>query len=139
MQLIAHRNQLDALPPSPLKNHIIARRQSLIETDDDIPPIFIIVEEDDDITGPDYAFVGNRGLLSDLFEEHEPKHPEFASPYEWASYLLELEIYEVLLLTHGEDGALIYVPESLVEAHPDLKWVLTSDEQEEFSDPQPLQ
>ena len=57
MQLITHRNQLDALPPSPLKNYIATRYQDLVETEDDLPPIFVIVQEDDDITGRDYAFV----------------------------------------------------------------------------------
>jgi hypothetical protein len=139
MQLFTHRSHLDALPESPLKKHIIARYDDLVETEDDIPPIFIIVEDSDAITGPDYAFIGNRGLLTDLFGEHEPGHPEFARPYEWASYLPPLKLYEVLLLTaSGEDGYLILIPEAVVEAQPDLKWVLTDEHQGGLSDPQPL-
>lgn len=138
MKLLSHINKIENLPPSPLKDHINVRYQSLFETQDDVPPNIVLVEEDDDITGSDFAFVGPRGLLSDLFEEHEPGHPEFARPYEWASYLPELHIYEVLLLISGEDGYLILIPESIVEAHPDLKWILTDESQGGLSDPQPL-
>jgi hypothetical protein len=98
----------------------------------------VLVEEGDDITGPGYAFVGNRGLLSDLFEETGPGETEFCRPYEWASYLPELNIYEVLLLIHGEDGVFIYVIDSIVEANPKLHWVLTDESQGGLSDPQPI-
>ncbi len=37
-----------------------------------------------------------------------------------------MKVYEVLFLVCGEDGYWIYIPEDYVEAHPDLKWVLTS-------------
>ena len=104
----------------------------------DHPDGAVLVEDDDDITGPDFAFVGPRGLLSDLFDEHEPGHPEFARPYEWASYLPELQLYETLLLLSGEDGYWIFIPEGLVEAHPDLKWVLTDESQGGLSEMQPL-
>ena len=137
MQLITHHTQLDALPESLLKAHITARYDQLSE-DTDVPPNLVLVEESDDITGPDYAFVGPRGLLSDLFDEHEPGHPEFARPYEWASHLPDLQIYEILLLINNEDGYWIMIPESIVEAHPDLKWVLTDDSQGGLSAPQPL-
>ena len=137
MQLITHRTHLDALPASSLKSHITARFDQLSE-DTDVPPNIVLVEDNDDITGPGYAFVGPRGLLSDLFEEHEPGHPEFAKPYEWASHLPGLRLYEALLLINGEDGYLIIIPESIVEAHPDLKWVLTDESQGGLSEPQPL-
>jgi hypothetical protein len=136
MKLINHRNKIDALPSSPLKNYIATRYQDLVETEDDLPGIFIIVEVDDVITGPDYAFVGPRGLLSDLFEEHAPRHPEFVRPYEHISKLSSL--YEALLLVNGEDGYWIFIPEAIVEAHPDLKWVLTDESQGGLSEPQPL-
>ena len=139
MQLITHRSHLDALPASELKTHTQKRFDQLSE-DTDVPPNIVIVEATDDITGPDYAFIGSRGLLSDLFEEHEPRHPEFTRPYEWASHLPDLRLYEALLLINGgEDGYWILIPEVVVEAHPDLKWVLTDESQGGLSDPQPLQ
>ena len=136
MHLINQIPHLDALPESPLKTHITARFNQLSE-DTDVPPNLILVETGDDITGPDYAFIGPRGLLSDLFDEHEPGQPEFARPYEHASKLPLL--YEALLLTNNEDGYWIIIPESIVEAHPDLKWVLTDEHQGGLSNPQPLQ
>jgi hypothetical protein len=138
MQLITHQSYLNAFPTSPLKTHITDRYDQLSQ-DTDVPPQIIIVENGDEITGPDYAFVGSKGLLSDLFEEYEPGHPEFCRPYEWVSYLPELHIYEVLLLINNEDGYLILIPGAIVEAHPDLKWILTSEEQGGLTDPQPLQ
>jgi hypothetical protein len=44
----------------------------------------------------------------------------------------------MLLLLNGEDGYLILIPEAVVEAHPDLKWILTDESQGGLSDPQPL-
>jgi hypothetical protein len=89
-----------------------------------VPPNLVLVEEGDDITGPDYAFIGPNGLLSDLFEEHQPGHPDFVRPFEHVSRIASL--YEVLLLVGNEDGYWILIPEEIVEAHPDLKWVLTA-------------
>jgi hypothetical protein len=137
MKRITHRHHIDQLPETNLKTHLTNRVSQLSE-DTDIPPHIVLVETDDDITGPDYAFVGNRGLLSDLFEEHEPGHPEFTRPYEWASYLPELNTYEVLLLIHGEDGVFIYIPDSIVESNTELHWVLTDESQGGLSPPQPL-
>jgi hypothetical protein len=137
MQLISHRNQLDSLPASDLKAHITARFDQLSD-ETDVPPNLVLLEANDDITGPDYAFIGSRGLLSDLFEEHKSGHPKFCRPYEWVSHLPELRLYEALLLVNGEDGYWILIPEEIVEAHPDLKWVLTDESQGGLSDPQPL-
>jgi hypothetical protein len=137
MRLITHRSHLDTLSASDLKVHITARFDQLSE-DTDVPPNIVLVETDDCITGPDYAFVGNRGLLSDLFEEHAPGHPEFSRPYEWVSHLPELRLYEVLLLVNNEDGQWMLIPEVIVDSHPDLHWVLTSNEQGGLSPPQPL-
>ena len=137
MRLITHRSHLDALPASPLKDHITSRFDQLSE-DTDVPPNLMLVECGDDITGPDYAFVGNQGLLSDLFEEHAPEHPEFVRSYEWVSYLPSSQLYEALLLVNSEDGYWIVIPEVIVEANPDLKWVLTDKSQGGLSDPQPL-
>ena len=137
MLLITHRSHLDALPASDLKTHIQARFNQLSE-DTDVPPNLVLIDEGGSITGPGYAFVGPRGLLSDLFEEHEPGHPEFARPYEWASHLPGLRLYEALLLINGEDGYWIIIPESIVESHPDLKWVLTAESQGGLSEPLPL-
>ena len=63
MQLITHTQHLDAIPPSPIKTHIQSRFDQLSE-DTDVPPNIILVEATDDITGPDYAFIEARGLLS---------------------------------------------------------------------------
>jgi hypothetical protein len=71
MQLITHQSHLDALPASPLKIHITTRYDQLSE-DTDIPPNIILVENSDDITGPDWAFIGSCGLLSDLWENNDP-------------------------------------------------------------------
>jgi hypothetical protein len=122
MQLITHQSHLDALPAS--------------SEDTDVPPNIILVEDGDDITGPDYAFAGSQGLLSDLFDEHPPGHPEFARLYEHASRISSL--YEVLLLINNEDGYWIMIPEAVVDAHPDLKWVLTEESQGGLSNPQPM-
>ena len=137
MHLITHSSHLEALPTSELKSKI-QRLFTLLSEDTDVPPNIVLVEADDDITGPDFAFVGFRGLLSDLFEEHEPGHPEFARPYEWASHIPELHLYEALLLVNDEDGYWILIPESIVEAHADLKWVLTPEELGGLSEPLPL-
>jgi hypothetical protein len=137
VQHITHRSHLDALPESPLKTHIQKRFDQLSE-DTDVPPNIVLVESDDDIAGPDYAFVGNRGLLSDLWEEQEPGHPEFCRVFEWASFLPSLQLYEALLLVNGEDGYWIIIPEEIVAAHPDLKWVLTDESQGGLSEPQQL-
>jgi hypothetical protein len=138
MQVITHRSHLDALPASPLKIHITTRYDQLSE-DTGIPPNLILVENSDDITGPDWAFIGSCGLLSDLWENKDPGHPEFCRPYEWVSYLPDLAVYEALLLINNEDGYLILIPEAVVEAYLDLKWVLTDESQGGLSDPQPLQ
>lgn len=137
MRLITHSSHLDALPPSDLKNHITARFDRLSE-DTDVPPNIVLVEANDDVTGPDCAFIGPQGLLSDLFEEKCPGEAGFIRPYEWVSHIPSLQLYEVLLLVNNEDGHWIIIPEAIVEANPDLKWVLTSEEQGGLSDPQPL-
>ena len=123
MQLITHTQHLDAIPASDVKTHITARFDQLSE-DTDVPPNIVLVEAADDLTGPDYAFVGNNGLLSDLFEEFNPGETGFLRPLEWASYLPSLQLYETLLLVNNEDGYWIMIPESVVEANPDLKWVI---------------
>jgi hypothetical protein len=135
MQLITHQRHINKLPESPLKTYIQTRFNQLSE-DTDVPPNIILVEADDDITGPDCAFVGPNGLLSDLFEIHKPGHPDFVRPFEHVSRISSL--YEVLLLVNNEDGYWIIIPEAIVEAHPGLHWVLTSEEQGGLSPPQPL-
>ena len=112
MRLINHQNDIDALPPSPIKTHIQASFNQLSE-DTDVPPNLILVETNDDITGP-------------------------SRPYEWASYLPSLQLYEVLLLVNNEDGYWIMIPATVVDSHSDLHWVLTSKELGGLSEPQPL-
>ena len=66
MKIISHPQDFDKILPPLLKDHIAARYQSLIETEEDNPVIFIIVEEEDNLTGSgsDYAFVSeDNGLL----------------------------------------------------------------------------
>ncbi len=138
MQLITHQTHIDRLPPSPVTTHITARFNHLSENTD-IPPNIVLVESNDDITGPDYAFVGPKGLLSDLFEEFSPGENGFVRPFENVSFLKSLQIYEVLLLLNNEDGYWILIPaEDIVNSHPDLHWVLTSEEAGGLSPPQPL-
>jgi len=137
MLLLSHQQQLDRLPESQLKSHIQLRFNQLSE-DTDVPPNIVLVEIDDDITGSAFGFVGDRGLVSDLFESAEPGEVNFVRPYEWASYFPELHLYETLILINNEDGYLVLVPESIVAAHPDLKWVLTDESQGDLSEPQPL-
>jgi hypothetical protein len=137
VQLITHRPHLDALPASPLKTHITARFDQLSE-DSDVPPNLVFVESGGVVTGPDFAFVGNNGLLSDLYEEFSPGETGFIRPFEWVSHLPDLGIYEMLLLVNGEDGYFIFVPETVVDSHSDLHWVLTAEELGGLSEPQPL-
>jgi hypothetical protein len=137
MQLITHSSHLDALPASPLKTHIQKRFDQLSE-DTDVPPNIVLIEDTDKIDGPDYAFISeSQGLVADLWDEHVPGHPDFVRPYEWVSHLPSLHLYEALLLINGEDGYWILIPESVVESHADLKWVL-AESQGGLSDPQPL-
>ena len=78
MLLITHPTHLKALTASDINTHITARF-NLLPEDTDVPPIIILVKPGDDLTGPDYAFIGNRGLLSDLFEESTPGETGFVS------------------------------------------------------------
>ena len=136
MKLLTHINQIDRqLPESPLKSHIQARFDQLSE-DTDVPPNFILVESGDDITGPNYSFVSeDNGLLGD----GDIGSPQYCRPYENVSYLPELHLYEALYLVNGEDGYWIIIPaSSIVDAHPDLEWVLTDESQGGLSPPQPL-
>jgi hypothetical protein len=132
VQLLTIVSQIDALPASDLKAHLQARHRTLYE--DNMGPVFVVVE-DENITSQDYAFIsGDNGLLGD----GDVSSPQYYRPYQNVSYLSELHLYEALYLANGEDGYWIMIPESIVEHHPDLKWVLTADEQGGLSDPQPL-
>jgi hypothetical protein len=124
MQLITS-NLLGELTLIPINNHIIARHQSLVETPDDIQPVFILVEEGDDITGPDYAIVSS---VNGLLGEGDLKSPQYFRPYELVSYLPELNTYELLFLVCGEDGYWIYIEDSIANANTDLKYMLTATE-----------
>ena len=137
MILITHQLHINKLPDSSLKRHIQSRHDSLT-FDTDIPPNIILVEATDDVTGADYAFIGNRGLLSDLYEQAEPRQLGFVRPYEWVSYYENLQLYEMLLLQDPDNGYWILLKSNVVEANPDLKWVLTDDELGGLSEPQPF-
>ena len=135
MQLITNQSHLDALSASDLKAHIWARFDQLSE-DTDVPPNIVLVEDGDNITGRNYSFVSeDNGLLG----AGDVSSPQYYRPYENVSYLPGLQLYEVLLLVNNEDGYWILIPEEIVEAHPDLKWVLTDESQGGLSDPQPFQ
>jgi hypothetical protein len=136
MQLFNSLSQIETLEPSNLKEHLDHCYRTLYE--DGIGPVFVIVEKTDRIDGPDFSFIGNRGLLSDLYEDRAPKEDGFTRPYEWVSHLPELQLYVAMYLVNGEDGYWILIPEAVVEAHPDLKWVLTDESQGGLSEPQPL-
>ena len=136
MQLFTSLSQIETLEPSNLREYLDQCYRTLYE--DGLGPVFVIVEKTDRVDGPDYAFIGNRGLLSDLYEERAPKEDGFTRPYEWVSHLPGLRLYEALYLVNAEDGYWILIPEEVVEAHPDLHWVLTAPELGGLSDPQPL-
>lgn len=89
MRLITQQSHLDQLSTSPLRDHIQKRFDQLSE-DTDVPPNLILVEAYEDITGSDYAFVGNNGLLSDLFEEVSLGETGFVRPFEGVSFLTSL-------------------------------------------------
>ena len=134
MQLITRQHHIDQLPNSPLKSHIQFRYDQLSE-DTDVPPNIVLVEDGDNITGRNYSFVSeDNGLLG----AGDVSSPQYYRPYENVSYLPQLRLYEALYLINGEDGYWIVISEAIVEAHPDLKWVLTDESQGGLSDPQPL-
>ena len=137
MQLFTSLPQINALPASDLKTHLQARHRALYE--DGLGPVFVIVQSNDQISGPDYAFISeSQGLVADLWGEHEPGHPQFCRVLEWAAYLPAIHLYESLVLINGEDGYWLLIPETIVEANPDLKWILTDESQGGLSEPQPL-
>ena len=138
MRIITHQHHIDALPETNVKTHIQKRFDQLYETDEDLLPNIILFEDGDDITGSAFSFVGNKGLISDLFESAKLGEVGYIRPFEWVSYLPGLQLYEALILINNEDGYLVLVPESIVAAHPDLKWVLTDESQGDLSEPQPL-
>ena len=124
MHLFTSLSQIDALPASDLKTHLQARHRALYE--DGMGPVFVVVEKNDVITGPDFSFVSeDNGLLGN----GDIGSPQYYRPYENVSYLPQLRLYEALYLINGEDGYWIVISEAIVEAHPDLKWVLTDESQ----------
>jgi hypothetical protein len=129
MKLLNRPYHIDQLPPSPLRNHLTDKYNDLVETVDDPPPIFIIIEPKDNLAGPDFAFVSDNGLLGD---------GDTLGLYEAVTHLPDLNMYELLFLVNGEDGYWIYVSDTIVDANPDLTWVMTSDEQGGLPEPQPL-
>ena len=139
MQLITHKSHLSQLPHDKLAEFIIKRFEQIVEdSNGETIPTIILVKPTDDVVGSNFAFVGNRGLLSDAYEQAELGDAAFVRPYEWVSYHPELKLYELLLLLNGEDGYWILIPEAIAENHPDLKWVLTAESLGGLSEPQPL-
>jgi hypothetical protein len=116
MKIITHLNQLNALPRTPLRDHLVTKFDDLVETEDDIPPIFIIVKPSDDLTGPDYAFVSlSNGLLGDDDR-----------PYESITHLPDINAHELLLLLNSEDAYWIYVPDAASFGNPALDRLLNT-------------
>ena len=138
MHRISHRNHITPDIPDELTEFIIKRFDQIAsESDDQAIPVIILVKESDNIID-DYKAFGDRGLVSDLYEEHEPGQPGFVRPYEWVSYHEDLQLYEMLLLQDPDNGYWILVTSDVVEANPDLNWVLTDPSQGGLSEPQPL-
>ena len=139
MQLISHPSHLDAFPQDALAGFIIKRFKQVVEdSGGETLPTIILVKPFHDITGPDYAFIGNRGLLSDAYEQAEPGDAAFVRPYEFVSYWPELGLFELLFLQHGEDGYWILIPENIASSNPKLKWVLLDESQGGIRPVQPL-
>lgn len=134
MKRISHKNHITAKEiPDELIDFIIHRFDQLAQ-ETDVPPIIILVKPSDDITGPDYRFVSENGLLG----EGDIQSDHYYRPYEWVSYWPGLKLYEILFLQNYDDGYWILISESIVDANPDLKWVLTDESQGGLSEPQPL-
>lgn len=140
MHRITHRNHITPDIPNELAAFIVRRFDQLIEeSDGESIPIIILVEPDDDTTGPDYAFIGTKGLLSDLYDENEPGQEGFIRPWESVSHWpAPLDLYELLYLQDPDNGYLVLIDDSVVEKHDDLKWILTDPSQGGLSEPQPL-
>lgn len=130
MKLLNHRNHIDQLPTSPLRNHLTDKYNDLFETEDDLPVIFIIVEPKDNLAGPDYAFVSDNGLLGD---------GGTLGTFEAVTHLPDLNMHQLLFLANGEDGYWIYVSDTIAEVNPGLSWILTANDQGGLSEPHPLQ
>ncbi|WP_373054447.1 hypothetical protein [Thioalkalivibrio sp.] len=96
-----------------------------------------VVEDGDDVAGPDYAFVGPRGLLSDLWDERKVGDRQFTRPFEWVCHHADRGVIEALLLLSDDEGAIILVPDDLLFKYPDLQWVLTSPEAGGLVEPAP--
>ncbi len=133
MKLITHNSHLNALPASELKTYI-TRRFSQLSDDSDEPPTIILMEPTDDPRSPEFQFLGPQGLLSELYDEYQPRETGFSYCFEWVSHQPDLHIYEVLHLEF-DMGAWLIIPETVTVAHPDLLWVLTT---QPLSEPQPL-
>jgi hypothetical protein len=132
-----HRNHITPESiPEELTDFIIRRFDSIAQ-ETDVPPIIICAfDPEEDISGPSFAFAGSRGLVSDLFDEHEPGQPGFVRPYEWVSHHEDLQLYEMLLLQDPDNGYWILVSANVVEQNESLKWVLTDPSQGGLSEPQ---
>ena len=125
MILITHPSHLKVLPSSKFKQHL----HSLIHQhskETDVPAIIFTLRSDDNPNSPDFQFVGSNGLLSDLFDEHQPSEEGYQNCFEWIFYHENLKCYEALHLEHGEFAAHIFIQESATSAHPDLLLALHS-------------
>jgi hypothetical protein len=94
MYSIFHFSKINSLPANPLKAHI-QKRFGQLSQDTDVPPLIFLLEKLDDPTGPELSFLGSAGMCSDLFESCRPGDPDFASVFEWISYLSDLKVYEM--------------------------------------------
>ena len=133
MQLIAHQSQLDHLPPSAIGRHVAARFHQLSE-DTDQPPTIILVEPSDDLSGPSYSFLGDHGIYTSIYGTSVLSDETNISIFDWISFLPELGLYQLMYI-EGDLGYWLFCPAGIVEAVPDLKLMISS---QELSDPQPL-
>ena len=133
MRIVTHQTHLNQLPTSPLKIHLQTLFDQL-SAGTDVPPNILVLEYNDKPNDPELSFLGSNGMCSDLFESHQPGEPDFASVFEWISYLPDLKIYEMLYL-EADFGYWLIVPEELVETNPTLHAVINS---HDLFEPQPM-
>jgi hypothetical protein len=126
MLRINHWDQIETVPDPHTRAFLLDRRR-LLTTDGEYDPEedggFLIVEAEDDVHR-DFAFIGSRGLLSDLFEEHPPFTDGFSSPFEYAFHHPQFALHELYLQLNDTRCVVILIPEAVVEAHPDLRRLL---------------
>ena len=134
MELLTHIHQIENLPPSPLKQYIQRRFLQYTHNPEEVPPVFILLETPADLSSEELNFLGSAKVCSDLFDSHTPGDKGFQSVFDWICFQPDLKLYELMYI-EGDLGYWVMCPEEIVEACPDLKLMISS---QELSDPQPL-